>query len=436
MPPPDLWPYMPVLQRLLLALLLGLLVGIERERAGKEMGVRTFGLAGLLGAAGGLASEGMALVAVGMVGLVIAGNVAGHVVRGEELELTTAVALGVVAIAGVLAGNGHLFPAIAAAVATAALLSWKQPLRGFALGLSESEVRAAVIFGIIAFVVYPVLPEGYVDRWRLVNLRQAWLTVVLVSALGFVNYVLLRIYGVRGLVYGLFLGSLVNSSVAIAELAARLRKGDSALRRVVVPGVALANAAMLLRNVVLLALLAPAAALAAAPAFGAMLLVSLAVAVARRPQRDPEASGTGLRQASPFSLQTALRFGALFLSIAIAGDLAQRALGDGGFYAVAAVGGLVSSASTTATAATLVAQGKLAAETAATGAALAAVSSALLNIPLLWPAAGGLDRAARRAGLGARPTLVATTLLLVAAALAGVALASLLGWPSLIEQGV
>lgn len=434
MPPPELWPSVPVLQRLLLALLLGLLVGIERERAGKEMGVRTFGLAGLLGAAGALASEAVALVAVGLLGLVIAGNIAGHVVRGEELELTTAVALSVVAIAGVLIGSGAIFPGIAAGVATAALLAWKQPLRGFALGLSESEVRAAVIFGILAFVVYPVLPEGYVDRWQLVNLRQAWLTVVLVSAFGFVNYVLLRLYGVRGLVYGLFLGSLVNSSVALAELAARLRTQEGLLRQVVVPGVALANAAMLLRNGVLLALLAPVAALVAAPTFGAMLLASLAVAIVFRPPRDPEVADTGLRQESPFSLRTALRFGALFLAIAVAGDVAQRALGAVGFYAVAGIGGLVSSASTTATAATLVAQDKLSAEAAATGAVLAALSSALLNIALLWPAVSGFDKAVRRDGFGARHALVATTLALVAAALAGTALAALLGWPRLMAQ--
>jgi uncharacterized membrane protein (DUF4010 family) len=426
---------MPVLQRLALALLLGLLVGVERERAGKETGVRTFGLAGLLGAAGGLASEALALAALALVGIVILGNIAGHIARGEELELTTAVALAVVTLGGVLSGLGYIFAATALGVGTAALLAWKQPLRGFALGLSESEVRAALIFGIIAFVVYPVLPDGYVDRWRLLNPRQAWLTVVLVSALGFVNYVLLRIYGVRGLVYGLFLGSLVNSSVAIAELAARLRKPDAGLRGIVAPGVALANAAMLIRNIVLLALLAAPAALAAAPAFGLMLLASLAVAIALRPRRDPAALGTGLRQESPFSLQAALRFGALFLAIAVAGDLGQRALGTAGFFVVSAVGGIVSSASATATAATLAAQGKLTAEAAAIGAMLAAALSALLNVPLLWPAAGSADHGKAGEPGGARRALVLTTLLVIGAGLAGVALAWLLGWPELVERG-
>lgn len=425
MPPPDLWPYMPVLQRLALGLLLGLLVGVERERAGKETGVRTFGLAGLLGAAGGLASEGLALAGLALVGLVIAGNIAGHIVRREELELTTAVALGVVTLGGILSGFGHTFAATALGIGTAGLLAWKQPLRGFALGLSESEVRAAVTFGIIAFVVYPVLPEGFIDRWQLLNPRQAWLTVVLVSAFGFINYVLLRIYGVRGLVYGLFLSSLVNSSVAIAELATRLRKPEDRLRAIVAPGVALANAAMLMRNVVLLGLLAVPVAFVAAPAFGLMLLASTAIAILLRPQRELAPLGTGLRQESPFSLQTALRFGLLFLGIAVAGDLAQRALGTAGFYVVSAVAGLVSSASATATAATLVAQGKLPAEAAATGATLAAASSALLNVPLLWPVAGSTRRA-----------LVLTTLLVIGAGLAGVALAWLLDWTYLVDRAL
>ena len=46
------WPYAEVLVRLGLALALGLLIGLERERRGKEAGLRTFGFVALLGALG------------------------------------------------------------------------------------------------------------------------------------------------------------------------------------------------------------------------------------------------------------------------------------------------------------------------------------------------------------------------------------------------
>ena len=51
--PPD-WSPGPTLARLALALGLGMLTGIERERRGKEAGLRTFTLGALLGAVGGL----------------------------------------------------------------------------------------------------------------------------------------------------------------------------------------------------------------------------------------------------------------------------------------------------------------------------------------------------------------------------------------------
>ncbi len=51
------WPYLPTLVRLVLALALGLFVGLERERRGKEAGVRTFAFASLLGCLGGCSAR-------------------------------------------------------------------------------------------------------------------------------------------------------------------------------------------------------------------------------------------------------------------------------------------------------------------------------------------------------------------------------------------
>lgn len=426
-------PDLAALQAVLLGLVLGLLVGIERERAGKEMGVRTFGLTGLIGALAGRTSPSLVIAAFALLGLIVAGNILSDVVRGETPELTTAVALGVVVVIGVMAGAGYVFEPVIAGISTAALLSWKQPLRGFALGLTQAEVRAAVTFGIIAFIVYPVLPLGFVDRWHLLNPREAWLTVVLVSAFGFVNYVLLRLYGLRGMVYGLFFGSLVNSSVAIAELAARMQARPAMLRPILAPALALAFAATILRNAVLLTLLALPAALAALPPLVTMLAVSLVLAISRRPRNEPTIDGAGLRQESPFSLGTALRFGGLFLTIAVGGDLAQRALGTTGFLVVSAVGGAVSSASMVATAATLMSQGKIDSDTAAVGAIVATITSGLLKIPLLWPVLAPLPGQAAEA-VGPRAIVTLTTLLLVLAGAVGLALAWMLGWGTLVES--
>ena len=51
------WPHVETLTRLGLALAVGLFVGLERERRGKEAGLRTFGFAALLGALGGMLGD-------------------------------------------------------------------------------------------------------------------------------------------------------------------------------------------------------------------------------------------------------------------------------------------------------------------------------------------------------------------------------------------
>jgi hypothetical protein len=56
------WPYVQILLRLALSLALGLLIGLERERRGKEAGLRTFGFICLLGALGGSLGDAYGLL--------------------------------------------------------------------------------------------------------------------------------------------------------------------------------------------------------------------------------------------------------------------------------------------------------------------------------------------------------------------------------------
>ena len=173
---------------------------------------------------------------------------------------------------------GAYLDAGAIAVITAALLAWKAPLAGFSLGLSEVELRSAILLGILAVVIYPALPPGTVDPWGVVEPRTAWVTVILIAGIGFVNYVLWKLYGARGIELTGFLGGLVNSSVAVSALAQRVRDTQGQMLEVAYRGMVLAITAMLLRNTVLLALLAPVALAAAAVPLLLMLVASLGLA--------------------------------------------------------------------------------------------------------------------------------------------------------------
>lgn len=382
------WPYLPTLARLALALGIGLFVGIERERRQKEAGARTFACAALLGAIGGLLGDAFALLILGLLGLLVALLNVDTMRRGEGIHVTTSAALLLTGAAGILAGQGHTFTPAAVGVATAGFLASKHPLAGFSRALTEAEVRSAILLAILACIVYPVLPVGPVDPWGLIDPQAAWITVLLIAGMGFANYILLKLYGARGIQLTGFLGGLVNSKVVVTELAARVPLVG---QEVVYRGIVLATAAMLLRNAVILAILAPAALLSAAAPLGVMLAATGLAAYLRGERGDGPADTTASPLAtmtSPFSLTATLKFGGIFLLLQIAGALAQRALGHAGFYTVSLVGGLVSSASAVASVANLTATHALAPHAGGVGVVVTSLASTLVSLPLVARLAG------------------------------------------------
>lgn len=136
-----------------------------------------------------------------------------------------------------------------------------------------------------------------------------------------------------------------------------------------------------------------------------------------RPVSQNGGASATLQLTSPFSLAAALKFGLVFVLLDVAGTLAQRFLGAWGFYAVSVVGGLISSASAVASAATLSAHGKLSPSVAGNGAVLAAIVSVFVNLPLVM-------RVAHRPTLTARLCLAFAPIM--GAGLTGVLAQSLL----------
>ncbi len=170
--------------KIAIALGVGLLVGFERAWAHKETGVRTFAITALLGTLTALVSAQFAVSLAGAFVLVAYINGRSLLVE-RSLEMTTSVALIVTFVLGVLIGQGHLFTPVASAILMTMLLAWKTELQKFAGDLTPSEVRGAVLLGLIGFVIYPLLPNRFIDNWHLLNPRQSWAIVIIVAGLGF-----------------------------------------------------------------------------------------------------------------------------------------------------------------------------------------------------------------------------------------------------------
>jgi uncharacterized membrane protein (DUF4010 family) len=121
-----------------------------------------------------------------------------------------------------------------------------------------------------------------------------------------------------------------------------------------------------------------------------MTATALLVALVRR-GRDtadrPAGEVIAGRLRSPFSLQAALTIGLIFLGLQVIGTLAERTLGQAGFYAVSLIGGLLSSASAVASAGSLASRGTIEPAVGAVGAVLACFTSAAVHLPIVARAA-------------------------------------------------
>lgn len=345
------------------ALGVGLLVGVERERRKGEgperaaAGVRTFAITALIGVLAMLTGSSV-VVAIAGAGIVALTTVSYLQSRDSDPGLTTEVALLATFIVGALAVPRPLLAA-GTGVALALLLASRGALHGFAhRQLSEREVRDGIMLAAAALIVLPVLPDHPIDPWGAINPRLVWRLTVLVMAIIAAGYVLQRLVGARwGLPLAGLLGGFASSTATIASMGQRARN-DAAVMPSAVAGAALssvptvAQLALVLSVADLATLRLLTVPLVAMGIVGAVYggLFTLRTVAATDEDRATQISGRA------FSVGTALLFAGLFCFIAILVVLLQRAFGDAGALVGAVTGGFLDAHSSSASVAGLAAQ--------------------------------------------------------------------------------
>jgi uncharacterized membrane protein (DUF4010 family) len=339
-----------------IAILLGALVGIEREKHKTEKtetvqtaGLRTFILLALLGACAGWLSQELATPWVFAAALSIAGAfvVAGYLVstrkKPQSAGLTTEVAAIVVFMLGAIVMIGFSEIAIALGVVTAATLAYKDPLHEFVGKLGWDDVFAGLRLLIATFIALPLLPDRPVDPWGALNPYALWLLVILISGLSLVGYVLTRWLGPgRGALITGFTGGLV-SSTAVTLAFSREARSNPKSTTAFACGILLAWAVMFARVLVLVAVVNQALLPPLLVPLGLMGVVVGGVTALfyfREPAGRLPATTKELKVSNPFSLSEAAKFAAFFAIVLVAIKIAQWNFPPSGVYAVAAVAGL------------------------------------------------------------------------------------------------
>ena len=333
------------LARLGVALLVGLLIGLDRERAearkarAEFAGVRTVPLIALAGCVPMLLIDTvgpwLVIAAFLVVGALI---VAAYFKSAEEhVGATTETAAVATFLLGALAGDGQLLLAGAAGVAVAVLLVFKPKLEGFSRAITTEELTAALELAVITVIVLPLLPNRGYGPWEVLNPRQIWLVVVLVAGLSFAGFVAVRLLGEgRGLAVTGAVGGLA-SSTAVTVAMADLAKESEKVARVAAGAAVLASSVMALRVLVLAGITNTGVVPRLVPVTLGMAITGL-VAARLIARRDQQAGQRKSPLRNPFSLRQAALFGAIYAAIVLAVRAAKEYLGEGGLVAAAVLG--------------------------------------------------------------------------------------------------
>lgn len=401
----DAFPALDQLFGFVVALGLGLLIGIERERRKGEgpdrgaAGIRSFTLVALLGALGGHLGLPAMLMAGAFVGLAALLSYVRS--SSDDPGLTTEIALLLTYLLGVLALSE---PALAAAlgVGVAILLAGKSNLHRFAQQqLTPQEIHDGLLLLASALIVLPLLPAGTIDPWGVIPIRKLWTLVVLIMAIGAAGHVALRVFGPRiGLPLAGFVGGFVSSSATIAAMGHRAARDHARIDAAAAAGMASSIATTLL-----MALLLASTSLTLLNAVWPMLLAATLVAMgatlwlarrARASSVDPAAT-TG----RPFDPWEALLFAALLGAVLLVSAGLRHWLGSSGALLAAASAGLADVHAVTLSMGQLVAAGALDAGTARLALVLGFATNTLTKLVLarraspvyfarLWPGHVGM----------------------------------------------
>lgn len=339
-----------LLTRLALALGLGLLVGLQRQRSSTRMaGIRTFSLITLLGAVCAALAEsfGVAILAAGLlavVALAVLGNVlkARHAEDAGQIDpgLTTEVAMLLMYTIGAYTMVGDAIVGLVVAGSVAVLLQLKDPLHRAIASLGNDDFWAITQFVLISLVILPIVPDRRLGPYDVINPREVWWMVVLIVGIGLAGYLVYRFFGAKaGTLLGGILGGLVSSTATTVGWAQRSRD-QHLLIPVSAVVIVVASTVVFVRVLIEIAVVAPAVLPVAGLPIGILLLTMIALAWLERRRSANETPAESQSLGNPSELRSAFVFAAIYAGVLLAIAFAKESLGQSGLYLVAVLSGL------------------------------------------------------------------------------------------------
>lgn len=352
-----------------LALVLGLLVGLQRERAENKLGgFRTFPLITVLGTLCTLLSQSFGgwIVGLGLVSLAVViytANQAQIRTGTSETGMTTEVAMLVMFSLGAYIPVGSSTVATVLGGGVAVLLHFKPQLHAIAGTIGDQDFRAIMQFVLITLVILPVLPNENMGPFMVLNPFKIWLMVVLIVGISLGGYVTYKMFGDRvGTVASGILGGMISSTATTVSYSRRTKEIPE-VAGLAVMVILLANTILYARLLVLIGATSPdLLAIAAWPfviVMGVFAILALFCWLKKGTTTTPSTE-----HGNPSELRSAIVFALMYALVLIGVAAGKKYFGNSGLLVVSLISGLTDMDAIALSLSQMVSDNKLSGETA------------------------------------------------------------------------
>ncbi len=227
------------------------------------------------------------------------------------------------------------------AVVLLLVLNLKDKIQELEKYIGKDDLNAAILFLTMSFVVLPVLPDKTIDSFGLFNPYKIWLMVVLIAGISFAGYIAVRVLGTdRGIVFTGLIGGLVSSTAVALSLSKKASAVPSASGKIAV-GIMLASTVMIVRATLLVSLFNANLLADMWFAFAATFVVAAGVVVYYFfKNKTEDFKGVEIEYKNPFDLKEAMILGLSFGAIVALVKLSKEYVGNSGIYVVSILSGI------------------------------------------------------------------------------------------------
>lgn len=347
------------------AILIGALIGVEREKKKQEsanltaVGIRTSILMSLFGAVSGYLGQTyhwsiFIISMIAMLLLILTTHIY-LVTKHNRIGITTEISTILLFIFGAMCTIGLVQLAVILGILTTLFLSLKDYLHGIVKNISDRELYDTIKFAIIAFIILPFLPDQNFDQQILgpflqqaaeglhgsfagvdvLNPYRIWFLVVFVSGVSYTGYILVKLFGEKlGISLSGLMGGLYSSTATSLTLAQRSKEMIKSINPFIA-GITLACAISFIKSFLFIRALNEELFLRVLFPLTIMFLYLLGVGLYIMFRSKKEKTKTIQKLETPFTLKSALKLGAFIVAALLVAKISLSLAGVELYYVIA-----------------------------------------------------------------------------------------------------